>query len=81
MFIVIDNKLYLNTVSKCVKSKFSKSTLHYKDAINNGKKAKVILTNEKLFMYHPTRIYGKEIIPRSLLLLKICSVLSEIVIL
>mgnify|MGYP003145208499 CR=1 FL=1 len=78
MFISIDDYLYNKCLLRCEKTKFKKGTLHYKDCNNTAKKIKVIYSNNKLYLYNPKIIYGKEIIPRSLLLNKICSLISEI---
>jgi hypothetical protein len=80
MFISIDDKTYSRCYGKCLDTKFKKGTMHYKDSNDKDKKIKIIMSNGKLYMYHPQKILGKEIIPRSLLLLKICQLISDIAI-
>jgi hypothetical protein len=79
MLIVIETKLFNNMIEKCLDSKFKKGTLHYHDDDSKkDKKIKVIYSNDKLFVYHPTLIYTAEIIPRQELLVKMCSFINSI---
>lgn len=79
MIIVIGTKQYSSIVETCEKSKFKKGTLHYyNDELKKHKKIKVIYSNDKLFVYHPTLIYTAEIIPHHQLLVKMCSFINSI---
>ena len=78
MFISIDDCLYNKCIQKCESTKFKKSTLHYKDHNKVDKKIKVICSNNRLYHYTPQLIYSKEIIPRSMLLDKICTTIQTL---
>lgn len=80
MFVSIDDYLYNKTIKKCIKSKFNKTTLHYRDFKKNDKKIKVIYINSKLYIYDPTKIITKTIIPKSELLQSICEFINSITI-
>ena len=80
MFVSIDDKLYSKCLINCEKYKFKKTTLHYVDSQKNKKKVKVVSVNDKLFIYDPTKIISKLIIPKSKLLETICEMINSIVI-
>jgi hypothetical protein len=80
MFVSIDDKLYNKCVLNCEKYKFKKTTLHYTDSKKTQKKVKVVSINDKLFIYDPTKIISKLIIPKSKLLETICEMINSIII-
>ena len=79
MFIVIDDKIFNNTVDRCLKSKFQKTTINYKDKDGNIDKMKVIYYSNRLFIYRSETIFGRELIPSSKMLWKVCNFIQSII--